>query len=170
MRELVPPRTSPRWRPRSRVINSRMTLDSPWRLTPSTTPSSIHCIGAMYTQRSAASSWPATGPARSGRPMTSPAVLDASFPRKLQAHFAVALRIVAPAFAHFDEEKKVHRMLDRGGDFGARGGPNRLDSLTTLAGHDLALAFALHIDRLLDAHGAVFELLPDLGLDRRLVR
>ena len=43
----APPRTSPRWRPRSCVISSRMTLVSPWRLTPSTMPSSVHCIGGM---------------------------------------------------------------------------------------------------------------------------
>ena len=54
-------------------------------------------------------------------------------------------------------------------DLGARGGADRLDGLAALAEHDFALAVALDIDRLLDAHRAVLEFLPDLGLDGRLV-
>jgi len=43
-REPAPPRTKPRWRPCAHVISSRMALASPWRLVPSTMPSSVHCI------------------------------------------------------------------------------------------------------------------------------
>src|SRR5205814_4726699 len=87
-----------------------------------------------------------------------------------QAHLAVAFRVVAPPFPHLDEEKEMRRLLDRNGDVGARRRPDRLDRLAALAEHDLALALALDIDRLLDAHRAVLELLPDFGLDRRLIR
>src|SRR6476659_92547 len=43
-RDPKPPRTRPRWRPCARVISSRMALASPCRLTPSTMPSSVHCM------------------------------------------------------------------------------------------------------------------------------
>src|ERR1700681_435410 len=86
-----------------------------------------------------------------------------SLPRKFQSHLPVALRVVAPAFAHFDEEEEVDRVLDRRGDVDARRRADGLDGLPAFAEHDLALAFALDIDRLFDAHGAVFQLLPDLG-------
>src|SRR5271169_3498444 len=93
-----------------------------------------------------------------------------SLPRKLQSHLAVTFRIIAPPLAHFDEEEEVHRLFDRSRDFGARRGSNGLDGLPALAEHDLALAFALDIDRLFDTDGAVPQLLPYLGLDRRVVR
>ncbi len=60
-------------------------------------------------------------------------------------------------------------MLDRGGDIDARRGSDGFDRLPAFAEHDLALAFALDIDRLLDANRAVPQLLPYLGLDRRVV-
>src|ERR1700722_19493473 len=91
-------------------------------------------------------------------------------PRKLQAHLAIAFRVVPPPFPHLDEEKEVRRLLDRGGDVGARRRADRLDRLAVLAEHDLALALALDIDRLLDAHRTVLELLPDFGFDCRPVR
>src|SRR5215472_7361204 len=89
--------------------------------------------------------------------------------RKLQSHLAESLRIVAPVFAHLDEQKKVHRLLDQPRDLGARRGADCLDGGAALAEHDLALAFALHVDRLLDPYRAVAQLLPHLGLDRRAV-
>ena len=49
----------------------------------------------------------------------------------------------------------MHRLLDRCGDVVARRRADRLDGLAALAEHDFALAFALDIDRLLDAHRAV---------------
>src|SRR5580704_16738199 len=67
-------------------------------------------------------------------------------PWKLQSHLAVALRVVAPAFAHLDEQKEMDRVLDRHRDVGARRGADRFDDLAALAEHDLALAFALDID------------------------
>src|SRR2546423_9273572 len=44
MREPLPPRTNPRWRPCARVITSRMAFASPWRRAPSTMPSSVQSI------------------------------------------------------------------------------------------------------------------------------
>src|SRR5215475_3688558 len=89
-----------------------------------------------------------------------PTELRNSITRKFQADLAIALGIVAPPFAHLDEQEQVHRRLDDGCNLAPRLGADRLDGLPALAQHDLALAFALHIDRLLDAHGAVLELLP----------
>src|ERR1700719_5230612 len=89
--------------------------------------------------------------------------------REFQAHFPIALRIVAPALAHFDKQEEVHWMLDGRGDVLARRRSDRLDRLAALAEDDFALAFALDIDGLLDAHGAVAQLLPDFGFDRRLI-
>src|SRR5436309_2263438 len=63
----------------------------------------------------------------------------------------------------------MHLLLRQLGDFLARFRADRLDRRATLAEHDLALTLALHIDRLLDAHGAVAQLLPRLRLDRRLI-
>src|SRR5215471_3641588 len=87
------------------------------------------------------------------------------FVRKLQAHRAIALRIVHPAFAHLDVKKKMHGLLNRRGDLGPRRGADRLDGLAALAEHDLALALAGDIDGLLNADRAVLELLPNFGLN-----
>src|SRR5215468_3822338 len=49
-------------------------------------------------------------------------------------------------------------------------GADRLDGGAALSQHDLALAFALDKDRLLDADGLVLALGPAVGLDSRLIR
>ena len=45
-------------------------------------------------------------------PAGNPASVDHRYSGKLQAHLAVALGIVAPAFAHLHEQKQVHRLLE----------------------------------------------------------
>src|SRR6266702_4866609 len=89
---------------------------------------------------------------------------------EFEPHCAVAFRVVGPSFPHFDVEKKMHRLLDRRGDFGTRGAPDCLERLAAFAEDDFALALALDIEGLLNARRAVLELFPDLGLDRRLIR
>src|SRR4051812_31690407 len=69
---------------------------------------------------------------------------------EFQPHLAIALRIVAPAFAHLDEQEQMHRRADDIDQFAARLRADILDRLAALAQHDLALALALDIDRLLD--------------------
>src|SRR5262249_14796806 len=64
---------------------------------------------------------------------------------------------------------QVHRSLDHVRDVAPRIGADRLDALTALTEHDLTLALALDVDRLLDSSRSVLELLPDIGLDRRLI-
>ena len=61
-------------------------------------------------------------------------------------------------------------MLNLLGNILPRSRSNRLDRLTGFAEHDFALAFALDIDRLLNADGTVLKLFPNLGLDRGLIR
>src|SRR6202050_2248336 len=51
----------------------------------------------------------------------------------------------------------------------ARGRADRLDRAPALAEHDLAMALAGDEDRLLDAGRAVGQVLPAVGLDRRLI-
>src|ERR1700722_10780346 len=97
------------------------------------------------------------------------AVHDKSLLRKVQSHLPVALRVVAPAFPHFDEQEEMDRLLDSGGDILARGGPDCLDGLPPLAEHNFALTVALDINCLFDAYRAVLEFLPDFGFDRRLI-
>src|SRR5580692_4467595 len=80
---------------------------------------------------------------------------DSLFLREFQAHFPIAFRIVAPPFPHFDKQEEVHRMLNLLGNILPRSRSNRLDRLTGFAEHDFALAFALDIDRLLNADGTV---------------
>src|SRR5262245_3505627 len=89
--------------------------------------------------------------------------------RELQPHLAVALRVVAPAFADLHKQKQVHRLLDHLGDLAASLGADRLDGLAALAEHDLTLTLSFDEDRLLDAYGTVLALLPARGLDGRLV-
>src|SRR5690606_4757899 len=50
-----PPRTMPRCRPRPRVITSAITDVSPWRRTPSTMASSLHCMAKALRPRPARS-------------------------------------------------------------------------------------------------------------------
>src|SRR5665213_1131866 len=182
MREPKPPRTRPRLRPCSRVINSRMALASPCRLTPITMPSSVHCIlllsfrGASETSepgihtpriREKHGDWGYGFRVRPFGPSRNDSIL---FLRKLQPHGPVALRVVAPALAHLDEQEQVYFVLDDPGDFAPRRFADRLEGLPAFADHDLALALALHINRLLDPHIATPQLLPLLGLDRGMVR
>src|SRR5262249_7068447 len=89
--------------------------------------------------------------------------------REFEPHLAIALRVVTPALAHLHEQEQVHRLLDRLRDLTPGIGTDRLDGLAALAEHDLALALALHIDRLLDADRAALALLPLLRLDGGLV-
>src|SRR5437763_11112691 len=89
--------------------------------------------------------------------------------RKLQPHAAVSFRIVAPPFAHLDKQEQVHLLPGQLGDFLARRRADRLDGRAAFAEHDLALALALDIDRLFDAHVAAAQFLPRFGLDRRLI-
>src|SRR6476619_6470869 len=76
---------------------------------------------------------------------------SSSLLRKLQSHRAVAFRIVAPAFPHFDEQEQVHLSLGNLGDLLTGRLPDRLDRLSRLAEHNLALALTLNVDRLLDS-------------------
>ncbi len=89
---------------------------------------------------------------------------------KLQTHFAIALGIIAPAVAHLHEQEQVHRLTDDLGDLLARIGADRLDGRPALAEHDLALAFTLDENRLLDANGLVLALGPAVGFDGGLIR
>src|SRR5581483_2855635 len=117
-REEKPPRTRPRCRPCARVISSRMPLVSPWRLTPSTMPSSVQCMMFFNVIPGRGHASP-----RTRNPDANPAFFpdfrarsaDASAPqcqrlvlRKFQPHGAIALGILAPAFAHLDEQEQVH--------------------------------------------------------------
>src|SRR6202011_3234340 len=85
--------------------------------------------------------------------------LGASIMGKLEPDLAIAFRIVAPVLAHFHEQHQVHFGFDGVRDLAARFAADRLDGLAALAEHDLALAFALHVDRLLDPYRAVLEFL-----------
>src|SRR5215471_635968 len=78
--------------------------------------------------------------------------LTTSILGKLEPHAAIALRIVPPIFAHLDEKEQVDRRLCDRGNLAPRAGADRLDGCPTLPQHDLALAFALDVDRLLDAY------------------
>src|SRR4051812_41246434 len=91
------------------------------------------------------------------------------FLRKLDADLAIAVGIVAPVLAHLDEQEQMHRHAQNLRDLLARLGADRLDGGAALAEHDLALAFALDKDRLLDADRFVLAFGPALGLDSRLI-
>src|ERR1700741_1575406 len=86
--------------------------------------------------------------------------LHQKFLGKLQPHLPVAVGIVAPILAHFDEQEQVHRHAQYVRDLLARFGTDRLDGRAALAEHDLALPFPLDKDGLLDAHGFVLPLGP----------
>src|SRR5882672_8106169 len=142
-----------------------MALASPCRRTPSTMPSSVHCIASVPIPKVLQ---------RSSCQRLSKCIvgfgIGALLLRELQPHLPITLRVVAPAFAHLHEQKQVNRLLDHLSDLASRLGADRLDGLAALPKHDLALAFALNIDGLLDSHRAVLALLPARGFDRRLVR
>src|SRR6478672_4287971 len=88
---------------------------------------------------------------------------------KLEPHPTVAFRVVGPVLAHLDEQEQVDGPVDHVADVAPRIRADRLDGLAALAEHDLALALALHINRLLYPGRAILELLPRLGFDRGLI-
>src|ERR1700749_5056597 len=89
---------------------------------------------------------------------------------KFKSHFAVTVGVIAPVFAHFYKQEKVHRVAHDFRQFLARVRADRLDRGAALAEHDLALALALDKNRLLDADRLVLALGPAIGLDGRLIR
>src|SRR5665647_3397126 len=97
-------------------------------------------------------------------------IISRSFPGELESHLAVAVGIVAPVFAHLDEQEQMHGHAHDLGQFLARLRADRLDGGAALAEHDLALAFALDKDRLLDTDRFVLALGPAVGLDGGLIR
>src|SRR5581483_5049721 len=116
---------------------------------------------------------PSMGPIGAGgwrakRPPASPACGTPSILGEREAHFAVALRIVAPTLAHLDVEEEVHRLLQDAGELLAGLHAELAHHARAAADHDRLLALALHEDGLLDAHGA-FPLHPRRRLHRDLV-
>src|SRR5262245_61169343 len=89
--------------------------------------------------------------------------------RIVEAHLAIALGILGPALAHLDEEKEMDGRANHRADLGAGGSADLLDGAAFGAEHDLALAFALDVDRLLHPDAAVGKLLPVGSLDRQRV-
>src|SRR5467141_4700505 len=92
------------------------------------------------------------------------------FLRELKSHFTVAVGVVAPVFAHLHEQEQMHGHADDLSDFLARIRADRLDGGAALAEHDLALAFALDKNRLLDAVLFVLAFGPPVGFDGGLIR
>src|SRR5450631_2127944 len=97
-------------------------------------------------------------------------IITCLFSWEFKTHFTVAVGVVAPVFAHLHEQEQVHWYADDLGDFFPRVSADRLDGSAALAEHDLALAFALDKNRLLDADGFVLALGPAVGLDGGLIR
>src|SRR6476660_7942465 len=91
------------------------------------------------------------------------------FPGEFQSHFTVTVGIVAPVLAHFHEQEQVHGHTEDVSDFLACLRADRLDGGASLAEHDLALAFPLDKNRLLDANGFVLALGPAIGLNGGLI-
>src|SRR5690242_2815784 len=101
-----------------------MPFASPCRLTPSTMPSSVHCIFILSFRGASETSEPGIHTPRiggnhetrvmdSGLGATAPSRNDrVLLLRKLEAHGAVALRVLAPALAHLHKEEQVHLVLD----------------------------------------------------------
>src|SRR4051812_11707061 len=81
---------------------------------------------------------------------------------EVQAHVAVELALVGPAFVHLHRQEQVHRAVEDLGELLARLLADPLQGLAALAQHDRALALALDVDGLLDAGRAVAALL-ELG-------
>src|SRR5258705_2147715 len=140
-----------------------MALASPCRRTPSTMPSSVHCMARFRSSYSEVH-------VRTYRNVSWVSGSGALLLRELQPHLPIALLIITPAFAHFHEQEQVHPLLDHLGDLAASLGADRLDGLPAIAEHDLTLTLSFDEDRLLDSHRAVLALLPARSFDRRLVR
>src|SRR5690606_7104456 len=133
MRRERPPRTRPRCRPWARVITSRMALVSPCFLVPRMIPSSRHSMSEAFHQ-GAAEFKPQRILACSG--CDEEAICSAGSAGKIQPHFTVALGVVAPVFAHLDEQEQMHRLFEDFADFLARRLPYRADRLALVAQHD----------------------------------
>ena len=98
------------------------------------------------------------------RKMSSPAPPPHRSYVVVQPPASVALGVVDPVFADFDVEAQVDALFQDGFQLLAGGGADRLDHAAALAQHDPLLAVALDIDHLRDAHAAVLERFPGLGL------
>src|SRR3981189_2296887 len=92
------------------------------------------------------------------------------FFRELKSHFTVAVGVVAPVLAHLHKQKQMHGHTHNLGDFLARLGADRLDAGAALAEHDLALAFPLDANRLLEPDRFVVALGPAIGLNGGFIR
>src|ERR1019366_7591391 len=97
-------------------------------------------------------------------------VITCLFSWEFKTHFTVAVGVVAPVFAHLDEQEQVHGYTNNFGDLFPRIRADRLDGGAALAEHDLALAFALDKNRLLDADRFILALGAAVGLDGGLIR
>src|SRR5260221_13159102 len=123
-------------------------------------PSSVHCMqinGSSFETRPSGAPQDEATTALMVRSVAKPRASNhegeshaSSILRKLQPHGAVSLRILAPPFTYFDEQKQVYFGVRSLRDIPAGGLPDGLDRLPALAENDLALAFALDIDRLFD--------------------
>src|SRR5947207_5407280 len=151
-----PPRTRPRDRPCVNVSISTMALVSPWRLTARTIPSSFHSIlrdEPVFLQT-----------VNIGR-----GEFWRALPSIQQSHGAQALGILGPILANLDEQEQMHAALERLFEIEPRRLAEQLDGLAALAEDDLALAFTLDIDHLIDTDRSILALLPIFGLDRRSI-
>src|ERR1700716_2946503 len=92
------------------------------------------------------------------------------FLRELETHFTITIGIFAPVFAHLHEQEQMHGLAYNLGDLFSRIRADRPDGGAGLAKHDLALAFALDENRLLDPHRLVLALGPAVGFDGGLIR
>src|SRR4051812_11093652 len=88
----------------------------------------------------------------------------------LQAHLAVALRVVLPVLADLDEQEQVDAGLEQALKLLAGRLADRAQLLAAAAEHDRLLAVAHDVDRLVDPDLAPVRALgPALGLDRDAV-
>src|SRR3546814_18672638 len=85
----------------------------------------------------------------------------------VEPHRAVALGVVGPLLAHLHVQEQVDLAFEQLLQLGAGGFADGADLAAALAEDDGALAVALDEDHLADAHVAIVELLPRLGLARR---
>ena len=74
-----------------------------------------------------------------------------------------------PDLVRWNVSKRYLQAIEGGFHFLTRQLADRLDALAALADGDLALAFARHIERLVDLGRSVLALLPRIGLDDEIV-
>ncbi len=86
--------------------------------------------------------------------------------REVEPHLAITLRIVRPITAHLHKQEQMHWRLDAVCDFLPSFHRDLLDRLPLQAKNDLALAFALHKNRLIDADRTVAKAFPVRRFDR----